>query len=392
MAETPSTPAPVDAAPAGVQIVPLERTTRNVKRFLKVAYTIYREYPLWVPPLLSDLAKVFTDANPLLKHAEMQLWVAVKDGRDIGRIAGIIDQHHLKYQRDESAFFGFFECTREPAVARALFEAVRSWARERGLQGLLGPMNPTTNDECGLLVEGFDAAPVFMMPYNPRYYLDLMESEGFRKAKDLLAFNIDLAKCPMSRLGRIAEKVRSRNPSLHFRRIRRRRLRDDLDKVKDIYNSAWAENWGFTPMTDAEVDFLASRLLPLVHEGLIWLVEDDDDPVGFLLAIQDFNVALKPLNGRLVSPGLFSALPYLLHWRSPPQARVITLGVKPSHRGRGLESVMLYEGLQVGYRLGLRAAEASWILEDNVAMRRLLEIFGAEVYKVYRIYEGGLGG
>lgn len=378
------------AAPPGVQVVALERTGRNVKRFLKVAYAVYRDYPLWVPPLLSDLAKVFSDANPLLNHAEMRLWIAVKDGRDVGRIAGIIDRHHLQYQQDDSAFFGFFECVEDAGIARALFDAVRGWAREHRLQRLLGPMNPTTNDECGLLVEGFDSPPVFMMPYNPRYYLDLVGSEGFRKAKDLLAFNIDLSKCPMNRLGRIAEKVRMRNPSLQFRRIRRKRLRDDLDKIKDIYNSAWAENWGFTPMTDAEVDFLASRLVPLVHEGLIWLAEEGDEPVGFLLAMQDFNVAMKRLNGSLLSPGLFSALPYLLGWKSPPTARVITLGVKSSHRGRGLESVMLYEGLQVGYRLGLRAAEASWILEDNVPMHRLLEIFGAEVYKVYRIYEGPL--
>jgi hypothetical protein len=387
----PSIRADQNVAVAGAQIVALERTKRNVQRFLKVAHPIYLDYPHWVPPLRSDLSKVFYDANPLLNHAEMQLWVAVKDGRDVGRIAGIIDRHHLKYQRDESAFFGFFECVNDAGASHALFAAVRSWARERGLRGLLGPMNPTTNDECGLLVKGFDSEPVFMMPYNPQYYADLLESEGFRKAKDLLAFNIDLAKCPMGRLGRIADKVRSRNPSLQFRRIRRRYLRDDLEKIKNIYNSAWAENWGFTPMTDPEVDFLASRLLPLVHEGLIWLAEDQDEPVGFLLAIQDFNVALKSLNGRLLSPGLFSALPYLLRWKSPPLARVITLGVKSSHRGRGLESVMLYEGLQVGYRLGLRAAEASWILEDNVPMRRLLEIFGAEVYKIYRIYEGEPG-
>jgi GNAT superfamily N-acetyltransferase len=191
----------------------------------------------------------------------------------------------------------------------------------------------------------------------------------------------------MNRLGRIAEKVRQRNPSLSFRRVRRKKLQEDLDKIKDIYNSAWAENWGFTPMTEAEVDFLAARLLPLVHEGLIWLAEEEGDPIGFLLAMQDFNVALKPLKGSLLAPGILKALPYFMHWKNPDMCRVITLGVKSSHRGRGLESVMLYEGLQVGYQLGLKGAEASWILEDNVPMHRVLQVFGAEAYKTYRIYQ-----
>jgi hypothetical protein len=251
-------------------------------------------------------------------------------------------------------------------------------------------MNPTTNDECGLLVDGFDSPPVLMMTYNPRYYADLIEGEGFRKARDLLAFYIDLSRSPMGRLGRIAEKVRARNPSLRFRPIRKAELREDLDKVKAVYNSAWAENWGFTPMTDAEVDFLASRLKPLFTEGLVWLAEEEGEPAGFLLAIQDFNVALQPLRGRLFSPGLLRAAPYFLRWRNPPLCRVITLGVRAQDRGRGLESVMLYEGLQVGHRLGLKGAEASWILEDNVPMRRMLEVFGARAYKTYRIYEGGV--
>jgi len=371
-----------------VEILPLSRNRPNVRRFLRVPYAIYRDDPLWVAPLLLDLEKVFTDANPLLHHADIQLWVAVRNGRDVGRIAGIVDQHHLKYQRDESAFFGFFESVNDPVVTHALFNAVRQWADSRHLRRLLGPMNPTTNDECGLLIDGFDSPPVLMMTYNPRYYLDLIAAEGFQKARDLLAFYIDLAQSPMDRLGRIANKVRARNPNLVFRPILKRSLRQDLDKVKAVYNSAWAENWGFTPMTDAEVDFMASRLKPLFTEGLVWLAAEDHEPAGFLLAMQDFNVALQPLQGRILSPGLFKALPYLLRWKSTPLCRVITLGVRSQDRGRGLESVMLYEGLQVGHRLGLIGAEASWILEDNVPMRRMLEVFGAKPYKTYRIYEG----
>ncbi len=377
----------MDGSATQVRVVELTRGKADVRRFLAMPYAIYAGDPLWVAPLLSDLKLVFTDANPLFGHARMQLWVAVRDGVDVGRIAGIIDDHHNQYQRDQAAFFGFFESVHDPAVAGALVQAVNNWARSHGMRHLLGPMNPTTNDECGLLVEGFDSPPMLMMTYNPRHYIELLEGAGFSKARDLIAFWIDVAAAPMDRLERIAAKVRSRNPGLSFRPIRKRTLSQDLEKVKEVYNAAWAENWGFVPMTNPEVDFMSKRLRPLFREGLIWLAEFEGEPVGFLLAIPDFNVALQPLRGRLLSPGLFRALPYLAGWRNPPQCRVITLGVKDAHRGRGLESVMLYEGLQTGFRMGLHTAEASWILEDNVAMRRMLGVFGAKPYKTYRIYD-----
>lgn len=377
----------MDLARSQARIVTLSRRKADVRRFLRVPYRVYAGDPHWVAPLLMDLETVFSDKNPLFAHARMALWVAERDGQDIGRIAGVIDDHHNQYQRESTAFFGFFECIHDPAVTRDLVETAAAWAREQGMTRLLGPMNPTSNDECGLLVEGFDSPPVFMMTYNPRYYIDLLEGAGFRKAKDLLAFFIDVAKAPMDRLERIAQKVRNRNPELTFRPIKRATLRADLEKVKEVYNAAWAENWGFVPMTEAEVDFMASRLKPLFRDGLVWLAELAGEPVGFLLAMLDFNLALKPLHGRLLSPGLPRALPALLGLSSLPGCRVITLGVKDAHRGRGLESVMLFEGLQTGFRTGIRTAEASWILEDNVPMRRVLEVFGARKYKTYRIYE-----
>lgn len=207
-----------------IQLVPLTRRARDVTRFLEVSYGIYRDAPHWVAPLLMDLKKVFTDANPLFEHAEMQLWVATRAGRDVGRIAGILDHNHNKAAQDQAAFFGFFESLDDAAVSRQLFAKVLEWARSKGVKRMLGPMNPTTNDECGLLVEGFDSAPVIMMTYNPRYYVALVEAEGFRKAKDLLAFNLDLAKIPLDRLGRIAAKIRQRNPDLAFRPVRRKTL------------------------------------------------------------------------------------------------------------------------------------------------------------------------
>ena len=370
-----------------IQIVPLSRNSRDVMRFLKVSYSIYRDDPHWVAPLLMDLKQVFTDANPLFEHAVMQLWIATRGGQDVGRIAGIIDHHHNRAAKDQAAFFGFFESVNDPAVSHRLFATVADWTRQAGLQRLVGPMNPTTNDECGLLVEGFDSSPVLMMTYNPRYYLPLIDAEGFRKAKDLLAFYMDLARIPMDRLERIATKIKQRNPNLTFRPLRRKTLQQDLVKVKEVYNAAWQDNWGFVPMTDAEVDFMAARLKPLLMEGLIWLTEAGAEPVGFLLALPDYNIALKPLQGRLLTPKVLGFIPYLLGWKCPPRTRVITLGVKDKYRGKGLESAMLIEGLKVGIAAGVRESEASWILEDNVLMSRVLEAIGGRVYKTYRIYE-----
>lgn len=370
-----------------IQVVPLSRSARDVMRFLKVSYGIYENDPHWVAPLLMDLKKVFTDANPLFQHAEMQLWVATRDGRDVGRIAAILDHNHNHAAKDHAAFFGFYETVDDAAVSRQLFGKVLDWARGKGMKRVLGPMNPTTNDECGLLVEGFDSSPVLMMTYNPRYYVTRVEAEGFRKAKDLLAFNMDLAKIPMDRLGRIATKIKERNPELAFRPVRRKTLTQDLDKVKEIYNAAWEDNWGFVPMTDAEVDFMAARLKPLLMEGLVWLAEAGDEPVGFLLALPDYNVALKPLRGRLLTPKVLGFIPYLLGWKCPPRTRVITLGMKEKYRNKGLESAMLIEGLRVGIAAGVRESEASWILEDNVSMCRVLEAIGGVRYKTYRVYE-----
>jgi hypothetical protein len=370
-----------------IEIVPLPRAARPVLRFLKVSYRIYQDDPHWVAPLLMDLKKVFTDANPLFEHAELALWVATRDGQDVGRIAGILDHNHNRAQKDNAAFFGFYECIQDAEVSRKLFDTVRAWARERGARRVLGPMNPTTNDECGLLVDGFDSPPVFMMTYNPRYYVELLANEGFRKTKDLLAFYMDFSKCPLDRLARIAEKTRKRNPELTFTPVRKATLTRDLAKVKEVYNAAWQENWGFVPMTDAEVDFMAGRLKPLLMEGLIWVAETATEPVGFMLALPDYNFALQPLRGRLFTPSLLGFLPYLLGWKCTPRCRVITLGVKEKYRNRGLEAVMLTEGFRIGLKAGFKDAESSWILEDNTMMCRLLETFGGRVYKTYRLYE-----
>ena len=370
-----------------IEIIQLSRTSRDISRFLQVSYRIYRGDPYWVAPLLMDLKKVFTEANPLFEHASMEIFVARQGGADVGRIAVLVDRNYIKVSKEPAAFFGFFESVDDPAVSRGLFKAASDWARQQGQKRLIGPMNPTTNDECGLLIAGFDSSPVFMMPYNPAYYERLVEADGFRKAKDLLAFHIDLANVPMERLSRIAGKVKQRLKNVSFRAITKKSLAQDIGKVKEVYNAAWQANWGFVPMTEAEMDFMAERLKPLLMEGLVWLAETPTETVAFLLAMPDYNTALKPLEGRLLTPKLLGFLPYLLGWKHPSRTRVLTLGVKEAYRGKGLESALLIEGLKVGFESGVRESEASWILEDNVMMCRVIEAVGGRPYKTYRLYD-----
>lgn len=370
-----------------IQIFALSRGRADVKRFLRLSYEIYRDDPNWVAPLSVDISKVLSDANPFFEHAQMRLWMAVRNGRDVGRLAGVIDRNYNAFHNDTAAFFGFFECIRDPEVSRLLFNALFEWARQNGMRRVLGPMNPSTNETCGLLIEGTDSPPTFMMPYNPVYYAELITDAGFRKAKDLLAYYVDVAKCPLDRLRRIAAKVRERYPQVRLTPVRRRTLRRDLARIKKVYNSAWERNWGFVPMTDSEVNFLAGRLKPLFMEGLVWLAEAGDEPVGFMLAMPDYNIPLRLLRGRLFTPRLISFLPYLFGVKRPHRCRVLILGVKEGWRGRGLEGAMLAEGFRVGIAAGITEAEASWVLEDNTPMVRLMEFFGGRPYKTYRLYE-----
>jgi hypothetical protein len=373
-----------------LSLAELSLSRRDVARFLNVPYGIYREDPNWVAPLLDDLKKVFSDANPLFQHAEMKLWIAIRGGRDVGRIAGILDRSHNEFHGEKSAFFGFFESIDDPEISRALVAEVQAWAREKGMTRILGPMNPTTNDECGLLVEGFDSPPVLMMTYNPPYYLRLFEDAGLSKAKDLLAYRIEVDPKPLERLDRLARGFARREKDLTIRPIRKKTLSADLTKIKEVYNSAWEDNWGFVPMTDGDIDFMAARLKPLLVEDLVLLAETPAEPVAFIMTLPDYNEAMKPLKGRLLTPKLFGFLAYMLGWKKPKMTRLVTLGIKKGYRNRGIDAVMFAESLKAILKAGYKACEVSWILEDNVMVQRPIDWFEGKIYKRYRIYEKGV--
>ena len=372
-----------------ISMEPISRSKRDLARFFDVADRIYASDPNWVPPLRDDLAKVFSEKNPFFRHAEMQLFVASRGGMDAGRIAAILDRNHNDFHGEKTAFFGFVESENDQAVATRLFDAAAGWARQRGMEVLRGPANPSLNDEAGLLVEGFDRPPVLMMTYNPRYYLDLVERAGFHKAKDLLAYWFDIGPEPLARLVRLNERFRKRAMNIEIRKVSKRGLMADLPKIRDVYNAAWEKNWGFVPMTAEEMDFMAARLKPLVDEDFLFLAEarrpdGSLEPVAFLLALPDYNAAIQPLRGRLLPLGW---LKFLLGVRKIKTLRVLTLGIKKEYRLRGIQSIIFEEGLRASLKRGLTGCEISWLLEGNDLIINSVRVWGGHLYKTYRLYD-----
>jgi hypothetical protein len=374
-----------------LRLVELARDRAGLRRFLRVPYGIYRDDPHWVAPLLSDRGQVLGPDNPFFTHARMALWVATRDGRDVGSVAGIVDEHHNARHREATAFFGFFESVNDPSVSAILFEAVRAWARRLGLTGLRGPMNPSINEECGLLVEGFDAPPVVMMTYNPRYYPELFAQASLRRCKDLLAYDVVLDGTLLARLERLATRALERAGGVTIRSVDKRTFVRDLEKIQEVYNAAWEDNWGHVPMTGAEIEFMAKRLVPLLEEELVRLAETREGvPVAFILGVPDLNEALGRLRGRLFSPRFALVLPYLIGLRRPRFTRVVALGIKREYRQRGIDAALIAPCLRTMLRAGYEHCELSWVLDDNVRMQRIGEMFRAAVYKRYALYEGSV--
>lgn len=365
----------------------LARDAADLDRFLRVADTIYRDDPLWVAPLRRELRRVLSDDNPFFDHADAQLFVATRAGRDVGRIAAIIDHRHNERCGERTSSFGFFECEKDPGVARALFGAVERWAARRHMTLLRGPMNPSMNEECGLLIEGFESSPMFMTTYNPRYYVDLVEAHGFRKARDLWAYHLEPTDDHVARLATFNDRARRRMPDLVVRPVRKRDFHTEVARMKEIYNASWEDNWGFVPLTDKEFAFMAERLAPLIVEDLALIAELSGEPIGIMLSLPDYNQALKPLKGRLWPLGW---LTFRRGVRAIRSARTVLLGVKRTYRARGIETLMLAQSFRWALAHGFTRLEQSWVVEDNTMMHRYLEALGARAYKKYRIYEASV--
>ena len=340
-----------------------------------------------MPPLKRDVNELIDpDKHPFHQHATVELFLARRRDRIVGRIAAIHNDLHLKVHNERTGFFGLFEFIDDREVSAALLDKASQWLSGRGLETMRGPASFSLNEEAGLLVEGFDGPPRVMMTYNPPWYADHFEAFGLVKAKDLLAYFLPNA-APTPRLLKVADKLRERY-NVTLRSLDKHRFWDEVAMVRQVYNEAWQDNWGHIPMTDAELDYLAKQLKPVVEPRLVVFAHVGGELAGFGLALPDLNVALKKMNGSLFPFGWAKALWYA---RKIDVARCLILGVLPKFRRSGVGELIELELMINASQVGIRHAEFSWILEDNLMMRAALEKMGATVYRTYRMYDVPIG-
>lgn len=356
-----------------------------LKEFVEFPYSLYRGDPYWVPPLRIAVKELLDrKKHPFYANATAEFYLARRDGKVVGRIAAIVDRNHNKFHGENAGFFGFFESIDDAEVARALLTAARKWVSGRGAQFLRGPMNPSTNYECGMLIDGFDSSPMVMMTYNHRYYPALMEQAGFTKSKDLNAFVNRAAGVDLEKIGRVADRKLARS-GVTVRSIDMKDFDGEVARVWEVYNAAWERNWGFVPMTREEFFLMGKEMKQILKPELVLIGEKAGKAVGFALALPDVNFALKPAGGSLLPTGLLKILYYQ---RLIKSLRVIALGVVEEYRTSGVAAGFYATLVRTARKLGYDGdCEMSWILEDNVLMTRSLQVMGAKHYKTYRIYE-----
>lgn len=358
--------------------------------FIDVPWQLYSGEPHWVPPLRLAQDELLRPTHPFFQSAKIKAWVVYNsDQKPIARIAAVRNYAFEKYHQQQVGFFGFFECPQNQKLASDLFDLAAAFLRSEGLNQMHGPISPSTNYECGLLVKGFDDPPQIMMTYNPPYYIELFENYGLKKAKDLLAYDFPLEY----KLPEIIEKISARAEASHkisYRPINKKRWNEEIDLVLDIYNDAWEQNWGFVPMPPDEFKTLANEMKQIANPELIIFAEVEKKPVAFIVCLPDYNQIFHSIpTGKLLPTGIFKLL---FGARKINRARVLTMGVKKAYRKMGLES-LLYKKCKeaLNEKTPYKRVEMSWILEDNINMNKPLLRMGALPYKTYRIFEKEIG-
>jgi len=361
-----------------------EIAEENLGLFIDYPYDLFKGHPHWVGDLKKDVRRQLETGHPFWRHAERKLFMAYRGGKPAGRIAAITNQAHNNFHGDKAGFFGFFDCENDKEVSGALFGAACAWLKVKGMDSAVCPVNPSSNETCGMLLDGFDGPPMVMMPYNPPYYLELAEAAGFAKAKDLYAYMYPTAKGFPERFEKITSRMnRDAKVSIHLADVKR--IDTAIGEVKDIYNSAWEKNWGFVPMTPYEMDDLAKALKPMLKPDYLYFARFEGKPAGFCLLLPDFNIALKHVNGAL---GPLNILPFLYRFSFKlNRGRMLTLGIKKEFRGKGLELLLIKQAIQSAIKMGWEYGEMSWTLEDNALINNTIEALGSDLYRKYRVFE-----
>ncbi len=365
------------------------------RAFVSFPWKVYRDDPNWVPPLLSE-RMAFTDSarHPFFEHAEVEFFLARRGEEIIGTIAAFINHRHNEFHNERIGFFGFFEVLDDPEAARALLQTAEDWVRQRGYAAIRGPAQYSTNEECGLLVDGFDDPPRIMMTYNPPRYVDYIEGQGYHKAMDLHAYALDTniyaggSRFP-PKLIRVVEKIKARG-KVRIRKVDMKHFDEEIARVEEIYNQSWARNWGFVPMTDKEFAKIGEELRAILDPDLTLVAEIDGKPIGVSITLPDVNQPLRLAYPRPETPEWWTLAKLIWYWkvrRKITWARVLILGVLPQYRARGIDALFYYETARAALKKGIQHAEMSWILENNDAISRPIRVMGGQIYKTYRFYE-----
>ena len=370
-------------------MLPVE-SKRSLRVFHRLPWTIYHEDPSWVPPLLLERREHLSSRNPYFAHANAKFWIAYNNEKPVGRISAQIDRLHGERYQDGTGFFGMLEAENDPHVFQALCSTVEIWLRQQGMQHIRGPFNLSVNEECGMLVEGFESPPMVMMGHARPYYAALLEAQGYQPIKDMFAYIMDAVFDTPP----FMEKVLARmGAGIRVRPLQRSRFEQEMETLRDIFNDAWSENWGFVPLTPAEFRHVASALKFLVDDDFVQIAEVDGVPAAMIVVFPNVNEAISDLNGRLWPLG-WAKLLWRLKIAYPKTTRIPLMGVRKRFQRSPLGIVLAYAVIHAvrdpGAKRNVEKVEMSWILEDNVGMRNILNSLGARPYKRYRLYEKSL--
>lgn len=366
-------------------------TRARLTEFLNLPYSIYKDYAatnlsLWIPPLVKDEKRLLSPGeHPFWNTAERELFIVRQNGVPLGRIAAIIDHKANHYAKEKAGAFGFFECANNPEAANALLEASATWLADKGMTFMRGPLNPSTNYTCGMLVNGFDKPPALMMPWNPPYYPELLENWHMRKEQDLLAYLIEKDKLSLPLWLEEELKNIKKEGSFEVRQASKKTLKEDVRAMLQIYRESWADNWGFSPLSPEEAEVLVKELTSILDPEFFIMFYCKGKPAAGMVALPDLNPLLKKINGRLGISALWHY--WRLRKRLREGYRIMLFGILPRYRLQGLPMLLLDAMLNLAQKKpDFKWVEGSWVLEDNAAIDQLIEDFGGMLYKRYRIY------
>ena len=372
---------------ADIEIIPVEGGS-ELKDFIDLPWRIYGSYPNWVPPLKEEVRRMLDPGgHPFWEFSERILFLVRRGSETVGRIAGIIDRHYNQFHGEKMGIWGFFECDDDPEAAAALFSSVETWALQKGMTFMRGPLSPSTNYEAGLLVEGFAHAPVLMMPYNPPYYQGLIEGCGFVKEKDLLAFLIEGDYRFPEWMDRLAERI-SQKKGVHIRASDPKKVDAEFALIREIYNASWSGNWGFVPLSENEMGDIQKNVMKFVDQDLVFFIYYENEPAAACVIFPDINPLLKRLNGRI---GLKGVLKLLMYRREIRGLRCLIFGIKEKYQQLGLPMLAFHHIFEVVRKKEkYHYLELGWTLEDNESINSLIEEAGAKTCKKYRVFRKSL--